>query len=752
MASSEVDAEQRYVDVLYRRLDLLRERTDRELRAIRRAGASGTPQARSERDAFATLYEDRLVQLSGVEERLCFGRLDMADDGVRYIGRLGLFDDEQSQLLVDWRAPASRDFYQATSLRPGEVVRRRHLETRSRSVAAIYDDVLDLDTFEARPDLITHTSPTTSLTTDGALLAALNAHRTGRMGDIVATIQSEQDEIVRAPLSGMLVVQGGPGTGKTAVALHRAAYLLYTHRERLESRGVLLVGPSPVFLRYISQVLPSLGETGVVTATSDELFPGVTVTGVDTDLAAELKGSMRMVGALQRTVQHRVRIPQRERSMHVDGVTIALRPRVMRSAAESARRNGRPHNAARAVFVRTMLAHLVDLYANATGHSPDTVDRDDIEVLLRDSRDVRRELNLAWPPLAAEQVLADLFASPELLYDATPQWRNDDRSLLLRSRAEGWTNADIALLDEVAELIGADDEDAVAGSHREREVAADEVRHAREVLESIGGHAGQLVSAESLASRFSESGQTFTVAERAFADRTWTYGHIIVDEAQELSPMMWRLLLRRCPTKSFTIVGDMAQATGPAVSASWADALTPHVGAAWTRYDLTINYRTPAQIMDRASAMLSAAGFATSAPTSVRDGEAPITVQIDDWSSVESVVADQENQLGGGRMAVVAPRAALAELTEVLAPWLSPTGDDLLARVVLLSGEQAKGLEFDVVVLVDPVGMTTEGLHGHRALFVAMTRPTQRLVLAHLGPLPAEAATPGQTVESSLDM
>lgn len=736
MTNSEVDAEQAYVDVLYGRLDWLRGRTDAELSAVRRAGASGTPQARSERDAFATLYEERLVQLSGVEERLCFGRLDMSDRSVRYIGRLGLFDDDQSQLLVDWRAPASRDFYQATSLRPGDVVRRRHLETKGRSVAAIYDDVLDLDTFEARPDLVTHTSETTSLTTDGALLAALNAHRTGRMGDIVATIQSEQDEIVRAPLSGMLVVQGGPGTGKTAVALHRAAYLLYTHRERLESRGVLLVGPSPVFLRYISQVLPSLGETGVVTATTAELFPGVTVTGEDGEDTAALKGSQRMVDVLGKAVGQRVRVPAKERQLRVESTPITLRPRVMRSAAESARRNGRAHNAARAVFVRTMLQHLVDLYANATGHSPDAVDRADVESLLRDSRDVRRELNLAWPPLAAEQVLADLFASPERLFAATPGWSNDDRALLLRGRDEGWSSADVALLDEVAELIGADDEDAVAESHRERRVAADDLRHAREVLESFGGEAGQLVSAESLASRFTETEQLFTVAERAFVDRTWTYGHVIVDEAQELSPMMWRLLLRRCPTKSFTIVGDMAQATGPAVSASWEEALEPHLGGAWTRYDLTINYRTPARVMEGASAMLSAAGFPTSPPTSVREGEAPHVVRIDALASVADIVGEQESQLGGGRMAVIAPRVALPLLGVTLAPWLSSSEDELRARVVLLSGEQAKGLEFDVVVVVDPASMAAEGHHGHRALFVAMTRPTQRLVLAHFGELP----------------
>ena len=736
MTTSEVDAEQRHVDILYARLDLLRDRTDRELRRVRRAGATGTPQARSERDAFATLYEDRLVQLTGVEERLCFGRLDMSDDSVRYIGRLGLFDDDQAQLLVDWRAPASRDFYQATSLRPGDVVRRRHLETKARGVTAIYDDVLDLDTFEARPDLISHTSESTSLTTDGALLAALNARRTGRMGDIVATIQSEQDEIVRAPLRGMLVVQGGPGTGKTAVALHRAAYLLYTHRDRLESRGVLLVGPSPVFLRYISQVLPSLGETGVVTATSSELFPGVTVTGRDSEDAAALKGSLRMTQVLERAVRQRVRIPAKERSMKVESVTLPLRPRAMRSVAESARRNGRSHNAGRAVFVRAMLQHLIDLYANATGHSPDTVDRDDVEAVLRESPDVRRELNLAWPPLAAELVLKDLFASPERVFDATPGWSNDDRELLLRQRDEGWTTADVALLDEVAELTGVDDEDVVAESHRERRVAVDDLRHAREVLESMGGPASQLVSAESLASRFAESGEVYTVAERAFVDRTWTYGHVIVDEAQELSPMMWRLLMRRCPTKSFTVVGDMAQATGAAVSSSWHDALEPHVGDAWTRRDLTINYRTPASVMDQATAMLSKAGFETEAPTSVREGEQPRAVRIDDLSSVAMVVAGEVETLGDGRLAVIATRAHVAQLGEALAPWLSAEEDDLQAQVVLLSGERAKGLEFDVVVVVEPAAMVAESRHGHRALFVALTRPTQRLVLAHSGELP----------------
>ncbi|HEX5016196.1 MAG TPA: ATP-binding domain-containing protein [Actinomycetes bacterium] len=731
MSISEIEAEQAYLDVLYGRLDLVRDRTATELAKVRRAGASGTPQARSERDAFATLYEDRLTQLNGVEERLCFGRLDMRDHSTRYIGRLGLFDDDQTQLLVDWRAPASRDFYQATSLHPGDVIRRRHLETHDRKVGAIYDDVLDLDHFEQRPDLVAHTSESTSLTTDGALLAALNASRTGRMTDIVATIQSEQDEIVRAPMTGMLVVQGGPGTGKTAVALHRAAYLLYTHRDRLESRGVLLVGPSPVFLRYISQVLPSLGETGVVTATADELMPGISVTAVDTEAAAALKGSLRMAKVLDRAVRQRLRLPKSDRSIKVGSVTLRLRPRVMRSAAEAARRGGRSHNAARVVFVRHLLQHLIDLYANATGQSADTVDRSDVEHKLRDSRDVRRELNLAWPALAAEQVLADLFASPERLFAATPDWTNDERVHLLRERGSGWTSADVPLLDELAELIGEDDAEAAAESQRERQAAADELQRAREVLQSVGGLAAQLVSAQSLAARFVESGPVFTVAERAFADRTWAYGHIIVDEAQELSPMMWRLLLRRCPTRSFTIVGDISQATGPAAAHSWDEALSPHVGARWERRDLTINYRTPAQVMDRAYEMLAATGHDAEPPTSVREGEPPQTVPVSGSDDVLQIVSSEAGSMGDRRLAVIAPEARLAGLTEALQRLLvSTSGDDLQAPVVLLTPEQAKGLEFDIVVVVDPDGVVAESRHGHRALFVAMTRPTQRLVIA----------------------
>lgn len=296
--------EQEAVDERYGRLDALRAQTAARLARTRRTGPSGSPQNRSERDAFATLYEDRLAQLDAVEQRLTFGRLDLSEGEPLYVGRIGLNDTEHNTLLTDWRAPAARAFYRATAARPEGVRRRRHLLTRGRTVTALEDELLDLSGLEDDGELSAST-----LSGEGALLASLAAGRTGRMSDIVATIQSEQDAIIRADLAGALVVQGGPGTGKTAVALHRAAYLLYAHRNVLERSGVLLVGPSHTFLRYIDQVLPSLGETGVVTSTIADLFPGVDADGNESDPVAEVKGRAVMAGVLARALQQRQRVP-----------------------------------------------------------------------------------------------------------------------------------------------------------------------------------------------------------------------------------------------------------------------------------------------------------------------------------------------------------------------------------------------------------------------------------------------------------
>ena len=311
-ADDGIEHERRYVAMLYEQLDARRADTARRLRGVLHDETVGTPQALTERDAAAAMYTDRLAALRAAEHGLAFGRLDALPDENggpaerRYVGRIGLLDEsnEYEPLLMDWRAPAARPFYTATAASPEGMRRRRHLRTRRREVLAIDDEVLDLADAAAA-------SQASGLTSEAALLAAVSAHRTGRMSDIVATIQAEQDSIIRSKPSGVLVVQGGPGTGKTAVALHRAAYLLYTHRDRLARRGVLVVGPNPTFLRYIGQVLPSLGETSVVLGTIGQLFPGLDARRPEPVATAAVKGRPEMAGVIAAAVRNRQQLPRR---------------------------------------------------------------------------------------------------------------------------------------------------------------------------------------------------------------------------------------------------------------------------------------------------------------------------------------------------------------------------------------------------------------------------------------------------------
>jgi DNA helicase IV len=738
--ATELRREQDYVTALYARLDALRDRTERELAAVRRQRPSGTHQNRSERDAFASLYEQRLAQLRAVEDRLCFGRFDTRDGSVRYVGRIGLSDDERRQLLVDWRAPAARWFYQATPAAPGDVVRRRHLTTRGRSVVAIEDEALDLAHLDA--------ADASTLTGEGALLAALNAHRTGRMGDIVATIQTEQDDVIRADLPGVLVVQGGPGTGKTAVALHRAAYLLYTHRDRLARSGVLLVGPNALFLRYIEKVLPSLGETGVVMMTPGELFPGVVATVADEPEVAAVKGDARMADVVAAAVRARQRPIAAPRTMDVDGHPLVLRPHAVAAAQARARRSNKPHNLARVAYAKDLLEQLAAQYARALGVRLDGDNRADLLADLRASKDVRREINLTWMPLTPQRLLEDLFADPRRLAEAAPQLSPAERRALLRDRGSEWTTSDVPLLDEAAEMLGADDtaeRHAAQLAAQERQAAID---YARGALEMTG--AGAMVSAETLAARFADDGPTLSTAERAVGDRTWAYGHIVVDEAQELSPMAWRVLMRRCPTKSMTLVGDVAQTGSAAGASSWEQVLAPHVGDRWRLAELHVNYRTPAQVMEIAADVLVAAGIDAPAPRSVRIGAfPPIARAIPDLTgdrvaaldAIAEGVRAEVDRLGDGRLAVITPtglrapvRAALRERLDAVA-----VGDGAVAldaTVAVLTVAQAKGLEFDTVVLVEPADLVDESPRGANDLYVALTRPTQRLAVLHARPLP----------------
>ena len=354
-SAAELAHEQAYLTKLYERLDALRDTTRQRLAAVRLGPTAENDQGWSERESFAQEYQDRAAELDAAERNLCFGRLDF-DDGDRfYIGRLGLRSDDYDQLLVDWRARAAEPFYRATPLERYGVTRRRHLHTAERRVVSLDDDVLDLDAVDEN-----------HLAGEAALLASLRRGRTGRMGDIVATIQADQDRIIREDPSGILVVEGGPGTGKTVVALHRAAYLLYTYRRQLARRGILVIGPNATFLRYIDQVLPSLGENDVVLATIGSLFPGVDARRPESPQAARIKGNAKMADVLSRAVTDQRQAPASTIEIKVDGITYRLAPRTCGQARAEAERDrdpdtdaSLPHNTARRTFINSVVRQLV---------------------------------------------------------------------------------------------------------------------------------------------------------------------------------------------------------------------------------------------------------------------------------------------------------------------------------------------------------------------------------------------------------
>ncbi|MEY9934757.1 DNA helicase IV [Catenulispora sp. GP43] len=781
--TEEILHEQRYLDFLYKRLDALRGRTEDHLAGVLRAG-TGTQQARTERDTLATAGAGRIAQLDAAEEGLCFGRLDLVEGERRYVGRIGILDEDGDfePLLVDWRAPAARPFYVATSAAPQGVRRRRSIRTRFRTVVEIDDDVLDLD--------IAADGDASGLVGEGALLAALTAGRTGRMRDVVETIQAEQDHAIRSELRGVLVVQGGPGTGKTAVALHRAAYLLYTYRERLAKRGVLIVGPNPTFLRYVSHVLPALGETSAVLATVGEMFPGVRASRADAPEVAEIKGRAVMADLIAGAVRARQRVPEDVLEVVYEGVKYRLTRETCEAARELGRKASRLPNLGRKAFaeyvIDTLAGQVVDrlnddphrqetlamvnLIAEELGEDPAEMadgvflgraDRDQIAASLADEPSVQEALDWLWPQLTPQRMLAELFATPELLREAVeeaadggagpadgaPLLTDAEMDLLLRTPG-GWSAADIPLLDEAAELLGeSDTAEAAARAEAERRARIAYAQGALEVAEGSRSidledpreeivTAVDLVSAEMLAERFEEvDGRS--VAERAMGDRTWTFGHVIVDEAQELSPMAWRLLMRRCPARSMTLVGDVAQTGDPAGAASWGAVLAPHVGDRWRLAELTVNYRTPSEIMAVAAEVLERIDPGLKPPRSVRSsGEEPWRVSVP-ASSLAAKVAElalaEDAALAAGeagRMAVLVPAERLAEVAAAVAARLPEAGygsdPDLERRTVVLPVRQAKGLEFDTVLVVDPAAIAA-ARHGENDLYVALTRATQRL-------------------------
>ncbi len=389
--------------MLYRLLDAARERSETALREVHgRGAAGGTFASRVEREVSAAEQARRLFQLNGVERGLCFGRMDDTDGETFYIGRIGVHDDEYEPVLIDWRARVARPFYAATPNDPAGLLRRRHLYTRGRTVVGVDDEVFDLDKMSE--------ADRRGLVGEAMLLATVRRGRTGRMSDVVATIQAEQDRVIRSALAGVLVVQGGPGTGKTVAALHRAAFLLYTHRKTLERRGVLIIGPNATFLRYISQVLPSLGETDVVLSSLGELFPGVRATRADTPETAVVKGDLRMVKVLRAAVRDRQRVPRQDLEIVTDGVTLRVPATVIERARSRARALREPHNVARRLFVNELLDALATEEAVALGRSLDDEDRPYARARLWEEEPIREALDELWPFLTPQRLLADCLA------------------------------------------------------------------------------------------------------------------------------------------------------------------------------------------------------------------------------------------------------------------------------------------------------------------------------------------------------
>ncbi|NEG54375.1 HelD family protein [Bifidobacterium platyrrhinorum] len=743
--ASQIEEEQRAVSRAYERLDALRAEARSRLDAVRAAGSHGSPTQRTERDSFATMYEDRLTQLRAVEDRLVFGRLDAADGSKRYIGRIGLSDAGHVPMLTDWRAEAARPFYEATPSHHGDIVMRRHITLSFRDVVALEDEVLDVHS-----DQVGEASRSGTLTGEGALLASLSSRRTGKMTDIVATIQAEQDHIIRAAMDRAVVVQGGPGTGKTAVALHRAAYLLYTHRRTLERSGVLVVGPSSAFLRYIDQVLPSLGETGVVSRTVGDLIPGVSATTADTPRAAQLKGDRRMADAIRNAVAARERVPADLPVVQVNGVTVPMLAVDVEHAISDARRTRQPHNKARETFVKSMITAMRIRYEEQLDYTPDQDEVNRAVSLLRMNDKVRVALNLAWLPMTGPWLIDDMFSKPAKLRRFAPWLDDADVAELTRPKGSPITRSDVPLLDEALELLG-DDPKVASRRRREEAAQAEQLQFAKDTLAQNGIGTG-LVTSQMLIDQINGDDAEAT-AQRAGRDREWTYGHIVVDEAQELTAMDWRMLMRRCPSRSFTIVGDVAQTSALGGTRSWPKTMNRLFGRGrWDLNELTIDYRNPQEVSDLAGRFAEAQGLYISTVHAVRRMPDAVTRRtVDGPDGLVAAALDEAGALarefvasdGTGRVAVIAPGSLLGRLRRALPDALRAalgedesrriTGQDPWDRQVdVCDTETVKGLEYDAVVLVEPGLIDQEApsrLVAAADLYVAMTRPTQRLAI-----------------------
>ncbi|MGW7582619.1 HelD family protein [Kitasatospora sp. NPDC054768] len=634
-----------------------------------------------EREVAAGRLAGEVRRLQGAEGGLVFGRIDLADGTVLRIGRLGLQrDEDELPLLVDWRAEAARAFYEATPVHPLGLRRRRHLSLTGRTVVGVSDELLD-GSEPAAGDVVG----------DGPLAAALRERRTGRMGTAVATLQTEQDAIVRSSHRGVTVVQGGPGTGKTVVALHRAAYVLYAFPKAAE-RGVLVLGPNARFLDYISQVLPSLGENDVVLATCEELA-GVAPGAVDGFGAARLKGCVELADALAGSVRSR-QAPGGDFTVRVGREWVRLEEAEVAGARAAAQASGLAHNRARRLFLELLVDSLTGALARGTVEAleridaevalltgidldrmaardlrrlgvddepatgADEFDADAVRAALLDDAYVDRAVEELWPRLVPGEVVDALLADADALAARLPHLGDDERASLLRTPGAPWADADVPLLDEAASLVDGPPEQA--------------------------------------------------------------FGHVVVDEAQELTAMQWRMILRRCPGRSMTLVGDFAQAGPAATARDWHEALAPHVDRRFDLRTLTVSYRTTREILATTGELLGRIAPGQPPVRSIRHGEEPRSVAVAPERLAGELVRELRAQAAahpGELLGVVCADGRTAEL--------AAAGVERYARLVPAS--EARGLEFDEAVVVDPDGIVAARPAGERDLYVALTRATKRL-------------------------
>ncbi|MFC7546126.1 HelD family protein [Plantactinospora sp. GCM10030261] len=689
----EIAAEQRHLDRVYARLDQLRQSAalaEKEGYRLARVGNFG---ALVERDAMVFHAARRRHVLDAEHEGLVFGRLDLRDRSVLHVGRLGVRGEGSEPLVVDWRAPAAAAFYQATATDPRGVVRRRMISSSGERVTRIEDDLLDPD---AAPEGM-------RVIGDGALLATL-ARTTGRgMRDIVATIQREQDEAIRSPASGVTVVSGGPGTGKTAVALHRAAYLLYSDRARFAGGGVLVVGPSGVFVNYISSVLPSLGEETATLHSLGSLVAGLTATRTDSAAVATVKGSLRMRRVLERAVRDAVPDGPAELRLLYRGQLLRLR----RDELDAIRERALPRGARRNEVRRAGIDGLFDaLWAQARalriGGLPGQAEFEDE---LAERAEFRDFLRAWWPRLHPRHVLAWLARPVRLRSYAGGILSRAEIDMVAgsyRSLAdEGPTIADVALLDELDELLGRPPQPArrrrdafrVAGGVREVSTYADRQRAAR--------------------------------AEAVRRPEDYReYAHVVVDESQDVSPMQWRMLGRRGRLASWTVVGDPAQTAWTGDPEELARARDKALGRRRRHeYVLSTNYRNSAEIFAVAARVIRELDPTLVLPTAVRStGVEPVALSVPAADLPATTVAAVRALLDevAGTVGVITPGPRRAEVTEWLRELSGP-------RLQVVDALQAKGMEYDGVVLIAPGEIRADSSAGVRTLYVALSRATQRL-------------------------